>query len=50
MSNYVNGVKIGITKAILVRHKMNNEEDFNELKNLKCTFVEKWKNYLPIIR
>lgn len=50
LSNYLKGVKVGITKAFLIRHKMNNESDYSELKRLKGSFKNKWKNYLPIIK
>lgn len=50
LSNYLSGVKIGITKAFLIRHKMNDESDYRELNRLKEAFKDKWKNYLPIIK
>ena len=50
LSNYLKGIKVGITKAFLIRHKINDDSAYEELKRLKPNFIERWKNYLPIIK
>lgn len=49
LANYLEGVKVGVTKAVYVRHKITSEEKYKEYRELKPIFLDKWKNKLPII-
>ena len=52
VGNYINGVKVGITKAFEILHVKTENEDaktWGDYNNIKPEFLKRWKDYLPLI-